>query len=74
MDWTKIAGTQAALAELLGVGESAVSNWRRHGLPDARKWQIMLLARDRGIEIEIDDLEIDPTPQPDQSQPAQEAA
>ncbi len=48
-------GSQRALADALGVGESAVSNWRRHGIPHGQKWRILEITRAQGMAIEPED-------------------
>jgi len=37
----KLAGSKAALAKLLGISRSAVSQWK--GIPEARLWQLRVL-------------------------------
>jgi len=49
-------GGVAAVAQALGVRHGAVGNWRRRGWPDAAKWKLLKLARDRGIEVSLDEL------------------
>lgn len=45
------------IARALGVRHGAVGNWRRRGWPDAAKWKLLLLARERGIAITPEDME-----------------
>lgn len=57
---SRIFGSRRAVAAALGVGRSAVSNWRHHGIPDAQKWRLLLLARERGLQLEAEDLGLPP--------------
>lgn len=45
-------GSQRAFAEAMGVVSSAVSNWRKSGIPDAAKWRMLRLARERGVDLD----------------------
>jgi transposase-like protein len=49
-------GSVAAVAEALGITPHAVSNWRRRGIPDAQKWRILAIARERGLPLDGEDL------------------
>ncbi|MGE0853331.1 MAG: hypothetical protein AB7O44_27590 [Hyphomicrobiaceae bacterium] len=43
--------TQAAFARILGTERRVVNNWKRDGLPFARRYQIEALARERGVTL-----------------------
>ena len=45
---SKRAGGDAALAHAVGVGRSAISNWRRGGIPIAR---VPVIARVTGMQL-----------------------
>jgi DNA-binding transcriptional regulator YdaS (Cro superfamily) len=45
---SKRAGGDAALALAVGVGRSAISNWRREGIPVAR---VPAIARVTGLQL-----------------------
>ena len=54
-----LGNNNAAVARLLGVAPSAISNWRAVGsLPPARAIQIAQLARRRGMQLSVEDLPI----------------
>lgn len=53
-------GSQKALAEALSVTLSAVSNWKRTGVPDAQKWRLLTIARERGLPLVAEDLGLPP--------------
>ena len=59
-DLVALFGSQAALASSVGVGKSAVSNWRREGIPDSKKWRIVDVARQRGMPIDPEQLGLTP--------------
>ena len=56
-DLCSLFGSQRALAEAVGVGTSAISMWRRSGIPDAAKWRLMKLARERSLPLDVDVLD-----------------
>ena len=51
-----VFGSQRAIADALGVGESAVGMWRGRGIPDAQKWRLLEIARERGLKLAPEDL------------------
>jgi transposase-like protein len=61
------------LSKMLGVKPSALSNWRKEGIPDGRKWQLKQLAAEQGIDVEA--LLSAGPPSPDTaSEPTEDAA
>lgn len=52
-----VFGSRAALAREMGVGNSAVSMWRKNGLPDAVKWRVLRAAKAKGIPLDPAQLE-----------------
>ncbi len=52
----------ATIATRLGVEASAPRHWCKRGIPAAHWDQLVVLARARGIEIEIEDLARDLPP------------
>lgn len=57
-------GSQRAIATALGLRKQAVSNWRRFGIPDAQKWRLLVLARERGLPLSPEDLGLPPPGSP----------
>ncbi|MCB1884632.1 MAG: hypothetical protein KDG89_11680 [Geminicoccaceae bacterium] len=57
MDIIDQLGGVSAVARALGVGHSAVSNWRAGKFPDGAKYQVLVLARQKGLDISPEDLE-----------------
>ena len=47
-------GSDLEIAAALGVTGSAVSHWKRIGIPAARVWQLGQMARERGIAFDLD--------------------
>ena len=45
-------GGTAALAARLGVGRSAVSNWRREGIPRSRHYEMARIAEGSGLRVD----------------------
>lgn len=66
----RFGGTKAAAA-IFGVVPSAVSNWRKHGIPRRMHSQVLIEAAERGIEVTATQLLEQATPAP---QPGAEAA
>lgn len=50
-------GGTVKVSQALGVKHSAVSNWRRRGIPDGQKWRILRLAQERGLAVSLDHLD-----------------
>ena len=42
-------GGERAVADMLGVGPSSVSNWKARGLPKARWVDLVMLGREAGV-------------------------
>lgn len=57
-DVIKLFGGTVKVAKALGISHSAVSNWRVTGIPDANKWRLMKIAKERGISLSIEQLEM----------------
>lgn len=53
-------GGETAVADLLGVGPSAVSNWKARGLPKARWVDFVILGREVGVRpiITLDEIRL----------------
>jgi hypothetical protein len=49
-------GGEAAVQAHCKCGASAVSNWRSRGLPPGRKFDLLLLARQRGVRLSAEQL------------------
>lgn len=43
-------GGESAVAGMLGCGPSSISNWKARGLPKARWVDLVILARELGVE------------------------
>lgn len=74
----RFGGTSAAAA-IFGVLPSAVSNWRKHGIPRRMHSRVLIEAKARGFRITAAQLlaQSDPTPAPPAApapQPGAEAA
>ncbi len=52
-------GGPTLLARAMGVTTACITNWYRRGIPDGAKWRLLLLARERGIDLTVEDLEGD---------------
>ena len=59
-----VGATQTELARELGVGQSAMSHWRRRGIPAARVGAACRLAAERGSPLQPHDLRPDLFPPP----------
>jgi hypothetical protein len=53
-------GGETAVADMLGVGPSAVSNWKARGLPKARWVDFVILGREVGVRpiITLDEIRL----------------
>lgn len=49
----ELFGSQQAVAEAVGVTKSAVSNWRRSGVPDAAKWRLLQASKERCLNLDL---------------------
>ncbi len=52
-------GGPVEVARLIGVTHGCITNWYRRGIPDGAKWRLLRLARERGIDLTVEDLEGD---------------
>lgn len=57
-------GSQRAIAEAMGVGESTVSMWKRQ-LPDATRWRLLAHCREHGLPLDEDLLGLPPVTEPE---------
>jgi hypothetical protein len=49
-------GGEAAVQAHCKCGASAVSNWRARGLPPGRKFDLALMAKQRGVKLTLEQL------------------
>jgi len=52
-DFIAIFGSQGAVAAAAGVGSSAVSMWRRRGIPAEHLIALARGAKQRGVEVDL---------------------
>ena len=75
MDIIDQLGGVSAVARALGIRHSTVSNWRAGKFPDGAKYQLLLLAGQRGLKVSPEDLKKPLTHRPRTRLPkAEEAA
>lgn len=50
-------GGEQQVASFMGCGQSAVSNWKVRGIPKARWVDLLILAREQDVPLQLDDIE-----------------